>query len=74
MIIFQQVRKWITSNNLIFSIFCVVFVGLITYVPSMGGSGFYSDDYHMIYGAYTSGAEKIFENNSFSVIEVPACQ
>ena len=59
---YQKKQPWISRNELLISILVIVLIGLIAFVPSIKGAGFYSDDYHMIYGAYTSGAEKIQES------------
>lgn len=60
MILINRIRGWIDRHELISSSFVVSLIGLLAYLPSMRGAGFYGDDYHMVYGAFTSGAGKIF--------------
>ena len=57
----NQIKSFITSHEWIVAILAVVLVAVIAYLPSIKNAGFYNDDYHILYGAYTSGIEKLRE-------------
>lgn len=58
----NQFRMWVNRHETLCSFLVIALVGFMAFIPSMKGSGFYGDDYHMVYGAYTSGPEKIFDS------------
>lgn len=57
--LFNPIREWINRHELLCSVLVVIVIALITFLPSVKDSGFYADDYHAVYGAYTYGPEKI---------------
>lgn len=60
----EKINQLFRKNETFVSICVVIIVALIAYIPSMKGAGFYGDDYHIAYGVYTSGVEKLIEISS----------
>ncbi len=58
----NRIRIWISNHEHLCSIIAISFIGLIAFLPSVKNCGFYGDDYHMVYGAYTSGPDKILSS------------
>jgi hypothetical protein len=59
---FKQFKKWIDNHELLVSVAVITLIGLIAFIPSMKGAGFFGDDNWMMFGAYTAGPEKIIES------------
>jgi len=59
MTIFVKIREWIARHDVLCSNIVVILISLITFLPMVRQCGFYADDYHAVYGAYTYGPEKI---------------
>jgi len=57
----QTLKKFLNRHNDLVFLFLIILITLLTYLPSMKGAGFYGDDYHIVYGAYTSGVDKLIE-------------
>ncbi len=57
--LFKKISAWIKDHELICSIIGIIIIALLTFLPSVKDCGFYADDYHAVYGAYTYGPEKI---------------
>jgi hypothetical protein len=58
----NRIRIWISNHEQLCSILAISFIGLIAFLPSVKNCGFYADDYHMVYGAFTSGPDKILSS------------
>jgi len=57
----KKITRFFEQHELIVSIITIILVTLIAYIPSLKGAGYYGDDYHILYGGYTSGIERLLE-------------
>lgn len=57
----NQIKNFVSNHEWIVAVLAIVLVAVIAYLPSIKNAGFYNDDYHILYGAYTSGIEKLRE-------------
>jgi len=59
MTFFAKIRGWIARHDALCSNLAVLIIAMVTFLPLVGKCGFYADDYHAVYGAFTYGPEKI---------------
>ena len=56
---FTRIRGWVARHDVLCSNLAVLLIASLTFLPLVGKNGFYADDYHAVYGAFTYGPEKI---------------